>query len=283
MSSSKGSNVYDDVDPMELVSDDEFVSEVQVITSDSESAFDGDIDDFQLFALLDDIIKDDGEHVVEVIPFDVIPLDAIPFVVDLDDDDDIIPVILVDHADADLGDGEVFDLVILHAASPVISVVGLQRYPDFGDDIMPAEPVILAPIPSLTPPHAPVHAPTDEPTQAPITTRHPDEAGPSGHAHIPPGETDLYYPPHVPVEHLATQNSPPHASLLQTRTIHLTIHASLLMTLSSLYSFRSTYFLADSMSCSSLLTPDLHPHRFIHHYMLHHHLSYHQLIYVLVY
>ncbi|KAJ0742837.1 hypothetical protein HanPI659440_Chr10g0368741 [Helianthus annuus] len=74
--------------------------------------------------------------------------------------------------------------------------------------------------------------------------------------------------------------------LLQTRTIHLTIQASLLMTLSSRYSFRSTYSLADSMSCSSLLRLDLHPHLFIHHHMLHHHhhnLSYHQLTYVLVY
>ncbi|KAJ0801176.1 hypothetical protein HanPI659440_Chr03g0114321 [Helianthus annuus] len=114
MSSSKGSNVYDDVDPMELVSDDEHVPEVQVITSDSESEPDNDLDDFQPFTLLGDIIEDDvlaippllndivimgnpeGENVVEVIPFDVIPLAAIPFIVDLDDDDDVIPVIPVD-------------------------------------------------------------------------------------------------------------------------------------------------------------------------------------------
>ncbi|KAJ0773735.1 hypothetical protein HanOQP8_Chr03g0103701 [Helianthus annuus] len=194
MSSSKGSNVYDDVDPMELVSDDEHVPEVQVITSDSESAPDNDLDDFQPFTLLGDIIEDDvlaippllndivimgnpkGENVVEVIPFDVIPLAAIPFIVDLDDDDDVIPVIPVDHVDVDLGDGEVFDLVILDVASPVVSVmdissdsdtdsdvlsgasvtssalqaVGLQSYPDFGDDIMPAEPVIPVPIPSYS-------------------------------------------------------------------------------------------------------------------------------------
>ncbi|MFS7912463.1 hypothetical protein Hanom_Chr02g00130241 [Helianthus anomalus] len=92
MSSSEGSNVYDDVDPMELVSDDEYVPEVQVITSDSKSASDGDMDDIQPFALPDDIIEDDvlaippllndiviighpeGEHVVEIIPFDIIPL-----------------------------------------------------------------------------------------------------------------------------------------------------------------------------------------------------------------
>ncbi|KAF5759824.1 hypothetical protein HanRHA438_Chr16g0757781 [Helianthus annuus] len=213
MSSYESSNVYDDVDPMELVSDDEFVPEVQVITSDSESASNDDLDDFQPFALLEDIIDDDvlaippllndifimghpeGEHVVEVIPFDIIPLAAIPFVVDLDDDDDVIPVIPVDHMDADLGDGEVFELVILDVASPIVSVmdissdsdtdsdvlscafvtssalqtVGLQRYPDFGDLIMPAEPVIPEPVQSSTPPHAPVHAPTDEPTQAPVS------------------------------------------------------------------------------------------------------------------
>ncbi|XP_021996020.1 pollen-specific leucine-rich repeat extensin-like protein 4 [Helianthus annuus] len=93
---------------------------------------------------------------------------------------------------------------------------------------MPAEPVITAPVQIPTPPHTPVHAPTDEPIQAPVLdgstdrirlmrftptslpTRHPDEAGPSGHAHIPPGETDPYYPPQVPVEHLATHHSLPH-------------------------------------------------------------------------
>ncbi|KAJ0764872.1 hypothetical protein HanPI659440_Chr08g0297041 [Helianthus annuus] len=125
MSSSEGSNVYDDVDPMELVSNDEVVPEVQVITSDSESASYDDLDDFQPFALLDDIVDDDvlaippllndivimghpeGEHVVEAVPFDVVPLDAIPFIVDLDDDDDVILVIPVDHVDADLADGEV--------------------------------------------------------------------------------------------------------------------------------------------------------------------------------
>ncbi|KAF5818289.1 hypothetical protein HanXRQr2_Chr02g0063331 [Helianthus annuus] len=124
MSSSEGSNVYDDVDPMELVSDDKYVLEVQVITSISESASDGDMDDIQSFALPDDIIEDDvlaippllndiviighpeGEHVVEIIPFDIITLAAIPFVVDLDDDDDVIPVFPVDHVDDDLGDGK---------------------------------------------------------------------------------------------------------------------------------------------------------------------------------
>ncbi|MFS8007384.1 hypothetical protein Hanom_Chr14g01260361 [Helianthus anomalus] len=174
MSSFEGSNVYDDVDPMDLVSDNEIVPEVQVITSDSESASDDDLDDFQPFALPGDIIDADvlGEHVVEIIPFDVVPFDAIPFIVDLEDDDDVIPVIPVDHVDADLGDGEVHDVVILDVASPVVSVmdissdsdtnsddpsgafftssalqaVGLQRYPNFGDGIMPAEPVIPAPV-----------------------------------------------------------------------------------------------------------------------------------------
>ncbi|MFS7935844.1 hypothetical protein Hanom_Chr05g00408281 [Helianthus anomalus] len=180
MSSSKGSNVYDDMDPMKLASDDEVVPEVQVITSDNE------LDDFQPFALLGDIIDDllaippllneivimghpKGEDIVEVVPFDVIPLDVIPYIIDLDDDDDIIPVIPVDHMDADLGDGEVHDVVILDVASHVVTVVGLHRYPDFGDDSMPDEPVIPTPVQTPTPPHTPVHAPTDEPIQAPIS------------------------------------------------------------------------------------------------------------------
>ncbi|KAM0053794.1 hypothetical protein Hdeb2414_s0006g00188061 [Helianthus debilis subsp. tardiflorus] len=139
---------------MELVSDDKVVPEVQVITSDSESASDGNLDDFQTFALLDDIIDDDvlaippllndivimghpeGEHIVEVIPFDVIPLAAIPFIVNLDSDDDVIPVIPVDHVDADLGDGEVFDLVILDVASPVVSVIDISSDSDTDSDIL---------------------------------------------------------------------------------------------------------------------------------------------------
>ncbi|XP_021996135.1 extensin [Helianthus annuus] len=112
--------------------------------------------------------------------------------------------------------------------SSALQAIGVERYPDFGDDVLSAEPVIPASVQSPTPPHTPVHTPTYEPTQAPVPdgstghiqlmhfvptrlpTRHTGEAGPSGHAHIPPGETDPYYIPHVPVEHLATQYSPPH-------------------------------------------------------------------------
>ncbi|KAF5759651.1 hypothetical protein HanXRQr2_Chr16g0743811 [Helianthus annuus] len=219
MSSSEGSNVYDDVDPMQIVSDDDYVPEVQVILSDSDSTSDSDMDDFQPFALLGDIIDDDvlaiapplndiviichpEGDVVEVIPLDVAPLDVMPFIVDLDDDDDVVPVILVDHMDADLGDGEVHDVVILDIASPVVSVIdispalqaiGLQRNVDFGDDAMPAKPVIPAPIPVPAPDASPEHirlmrfAPIIPPTG------HSDEAGPSGHAHIPPSDMDLYY------------------------------------------------------------------------------------------
>ncbi|MFS7947275.1 hypothetical protein Hanom_Chr06g00546341 [Helianthus anomalus] len=72
--------------------------------------------------------------------------------------------------------------------------------------------------------------------------------------------------------------------LPQTRIIQFTTRAFLLMPLSSLCSFRSTYFFLEFMSFSSLLTPDLHHHQFIHHHMLHHHhhLIFHLLTYMLV-
>ncbi|XP_022004395.1 myb-related transcription factor, partner of profilin-like [Helianthus annuus] len=242
MSSSEGSNIYDDVDPMTPSSDDDYIPEVQVITSDSETGSDSDMDDFQPFAYLGDIVDDDvlavppplndimiighpeGEHIVEIIPLDVLPLAMVPFV-DLDeDDDDIVPVIPVEHIDDDLGDGDVYDVVILDIASPVVSVIdissdadtdsyassyasvtssalqalGLQRNADLElDDVLPDEPVVPTPnhIASILP-----------------QTDHTDEAGPSGHAHIPPSEpliaphspphvmpvTDPYHPSHYP-------------------------------------------------------------------------------------
>ncbi|KAJ0644797.1 hypothetical protein HanOQP8_Chr16g0616381 [Helianthus annuus] len=240
MSSSEGSNIYDDVDPMELSSDDDYVPEVQVILSDSDSTSDSDMDDFQPFALLGEIIDDDvlaippifndvviighpeGEHVVEVIPWDVLPLAIVPFIDDLDEEDDaVVPVIPVEHLDDELGDGDVHDLVILEVPAPVVPIFiissdsdtdsdastyasvtssALQGHVDFGDDMMPAEPAIPVPIPVPAPDASPEHvrlihfAPIIPPTD------HTDEAGPSGHAHIPPSVEPLtapYPPPHV--------------------------------------------------------------------------------------
>ncbi|KAJ0532580.1 hypothetical protein HanIR_Chr09g0398551 [Helianthus annuus] len=210
MSSSEGSNIYDDVDPMTPSSDDDYIPEVQVITSDSETGSDSDMDDFQPFAYLGDIVDDDvlavppplndiviighpeGEHIVEIIPLDVLPLAMVPFV-DLDeDDDDIVPVIPVEHIDDDLGDGDVYDLVILDVAAPVVPIivlssdsdtdsdaptgasvtssallaVGLHRYAVELDDVLPDEPVVPAPGHIPTPPHSLAHLPAEEPSQA---------------------------------------------------------------------------------------------------------------------
>ncbi|KAJ0592169.1 hypothetical protein HanHA300_Chr03g0081721 [Helianthus annuus] len=148
MSSSESSGLFDEHDPMAIVSDDEVAHAPEIFTSDSESdpemmSDDDDLDDFQPFALpdfgddvpfVDDVLAlplplhdqliigyPDGEHLVELIPIHVIPLAAIPaedwpFVVNLDDDVDV-PVIEVEHPDDDLGDGEVFDIAILDVAS----------------------------------------------------------------------------------------------------------------------------------------------------------------------
>ncbi|MFS7945061.1 hypothetical protein Hanom_Chr06g00519531 [Helianthus anomalus] len=150
MSSSKSSGLSDEHDPMVIVSNDEVSPVPEVFTSDTDSdpdpelmCDDEDLDDFQPFALPDfgdDIPFEDG-HVVEPIPIHAIPLAAIPaedwpFITDLDDDDDVIPVLQVDHPDEDLDDGEVFDVTILEVASPVVSVIdissdsGLHSDPD---------------------------------------------------------------------------------------------------------------------------------------------------------
>ncbi|KAJ0953757.1 hypothetical protein HanRHA438_Chr00c48g0858401 [Helianthus annuus] len=250
MSSSEGSNIYDDVDPMTPSSDDDYIPEVQVITSDSETGSDSDMDDFQPFAFLGDIVDDDvldvppllndiviighpeGEHVVEIIPLDVLPLAMVPFV-DLDEDDnDIVPVIPLEHIDDDLGDGDVYDLLILDVAAPVVPIIVLSSDSDTDsdaptgasvtssallpvelDDVLPDEPVVPAPGHILTPPHSLAHLPAEEPSQAPVSegsmdrirlmrfapilphTDHNNEAGPSGHAHIPPNAQ--HSPPHV--------------------------------------------------------------------------------------
>ncbi|MFS7978405.1 hypothetical protein Hanom_Chr10g00915111 [Helianthus anomalus] len=176
MSSSEGSNVYDDLDPMELVSDDEYGPGVEIITSDSESdpeedpnflSDDDDMDDFQPFALPDGIVED---------PSHLLPY---PFILDLDDDVDDIPVFHVGNVDGELGDGEVFDVAILEVASPVVSVidipsystsdfdvhskasvisstlrvVGLEAHPSDNDDVSSALPATPAPTPSPTPKH----------------------------------------------------------------------------------------------------------------------------------
>ncbi|MFS8018144.1 hypothetical protein Hanom_Chr15g01388701 [Helianthus anomalus] len=213
-----------------------------------------DMDDFQPFALLGDVVDDDildlppqlndvgiighpeGEHVVEVIPLDILPLAIMPFIDDLDEDDDIVvPVFRMEHLDDDLGDEDVYDLVILEVAAPVVPIFVISSDSDtvIQDDLMPDDPVVPAPDHIPIPPHSPAHLPVEEPIQAPVSegstdhnrlmrfapiippTDHTDEAGPSGHDHIPPNVIDLYYQQFrpvllVPTKHMAAQHSPPH-------------------------------------------------------------------------
>ncbi|MFS7938130.1 hypothetical protein Hanom_Chr05g00435811 [Helianthus anomalus] len=111
---------------MELVSDGEYGPAEEIFTSDTDSdpeedldfiSDDDDLDDFHPFALTDPASDDvplvddvlalppqlpdqlnighpDGEHIVQVIPFPVFPIAAIPyedwpFIVDLDDDESL--------------------------------------------------------------------------------------------------------------------------------------------------------------------------------------------------
>ncbi|KAJ0617430.1 hypothetical protein HanHA89_Chr02g0041831 [Helianthus annuus] len=151
MSSSSSSDLSE-VDPMLVVSDDEYGPDIIIISSDDESEHDVSsdddymLDDFQPFALAafgedpvppeDDVLAmpqllhgiiiyghPEGEHMIVHLPE---PLAAVPFV-DLEDDDDVdIPVIHVEHLDDDLGDGEIHDIVILELPSPVVSVVDIS-------------------------------------------------------------------------------------------------------------------------------------------------------------
>ncbi|KAJ0814998.1 hypothetical protein HanPSC8_Chr17g0792311 [Helianthus annuus] len=104
MSSSASSGIYDDVDPME-------------ISSDSFTLLDPILDDVRME---DDVLAappqhheiiiighPEGEHLVQILPIDVIPLAAVPFM-ELSDDEDEVPIIHVDHLDDEIGDGEVF-------------------------------------------------------------------------------------------------------------------------------------------------------------------------------
>ncbi|MFS7905776.1 hypothetical protein Hanom_Chr01g00051621 [Helianthus anomalus] len=105
MSSSESSGLSDEHDPMAIVSDDEIAPALEVFTSDSETdpelmTDDVDPDDFQPFALpdfgddipfIDDVLafplpihdpliigNPDGEHLVEPIPINAVPLATIP-------------------------------------------------------------------------------------------------------------------------------------------------------------------------------------------------------------
>ncbi|MFS7912343.1 hypothetical protein Hanom_Chr02g00128861 [Helianthus anomalus] len=104
---------------------------------------DGDLDDFQPFALpdpihdgeplVDDVLAvgpqldqfiiighRDGAHIIDYIPLDVVPLEAVPGDIVISDDEDDIPVIHVGHPDDDIGDQEVLDIAILEVSSPVV-------------------------------------------------------------------------------------------------------------------------------------------------------------------
>ncbi|MFS7952882.1 hypothetical protein Hanom_Chr07g00612121 [Helianthus anomalus] len=152
MSYSESSGIYDDHDPMELVSDGEYGLAVEIFTSYSDSnpekdfdfmLDDNDLDDFQPFALpdradddvplVDDVLAlppqhhdqiiirhPEGEHIVEIIPFPPFLLTAIPH--------EDWP--FCHHPDEDLDDGEVFDVTILEVASPIVSVVDISSDSD---------------------------------------------------------------------------------------------------------------------------------------------------------
>ncbi|MFS7912499.1 hypothetical protein Hanom_Chr02g00130651 [Helianthus anomalus] len=114
------------------------------------------VDNFLAFParLHDQLIigQPEGEHIIEIIPFQAFPLVVIPhedwpFIVDLYDGG--VPVFEVDHPDEDLGDGEVFDVAILEVASSAVSVVDISSDSDSDS----RESVTSSTLPSLESPH----------------------------------------------------------------------------------------------------------------------------------
>ncbi|MFS8002470.1 hypothetical protein Hanom_Chr13g01202431 [Helianthus anomalus] len=157
VSSSESSGLSEENDLMAIESDDEIAPMPEIFTSDTESdpeMLSDDDDDFQPFALpdfgddipfIDDVLAfplpihdqliighPDGEHLVEPIPIDAIPLVAIPaedwpFAIDLDKD---LSFLEGDHPDDDQDDGELDDIAILDIPSPVVSVIDISSDSD---------------------------------------------------------------------------------------------------------------------------------------------------------
>ena len=172
-----------------------------------EVSDDEDLDDFQPFALPDHYpqeVDDDvlaipqphhdivieghpgGEHVVV---HAVEPLEVVPPVADIDDDDDVVPVFHVDHVGAELRDGEVVgDIAILELPPPVIPVIDLSSsYSYFDDGHMSDDAMSAAP---ATP--SPVHSPD---SVLPPPAYAPASVGPS-YASIPaPAFVSPFGPP----------------------------------------------------------------------------------------
>ena len=115
---SSSASTVTDFDPMELLTDDEYAPDIVIVSSDDEldhemlSDDDDLLDDFQPFALPDPLVGDDpqiddvldlqlplfdriiyghpeGEHVVVYL---AIPLAAIPPNMDIEDDQDEVPL-----------------------------------------------------------------------------------------------------------------------------------------------------------------------------------------------
>ncbi|KAJ0447748.1 hypothetical protein HanRHA438_Chr17g0815811 [Helianthus annuus] len=170
--SSSESGLFEENDPMGIVSnDDEVAPTPEVFTSDTESDLDmisDNEDDFQPFALpdfgnavpdADDILINDvfalpipihdhliighpdGEHLVapilDVVPLVAIPPEDWPFG-DLFDDD--VDLFMGDHLAGEQGDGEVDDVIVLDVPPPIVPATGLLLYATDDDDAMSAAP-----------------------------------------------------------------------------------------------------------------------------------------------
>ncbi|MFS7936363.1 hypothetical protein Hanom_Chr05g00414711 [Helianthus anomalus] len=141
------------------------------------------LDDFQPFAFIDYAeddapLEDDvltfqqplhdaiiyghpeGEHMIVhlAVPLAIVPL------VDLDGDDDDIPIFHVGHIDDDLGDDEVYGITILEIPSPAVSVVDVSST---ASTVAPTTPTHVS-YPASVPPTPTTPSHPDTPTTDPM-------------------------------------------------------------------------------------------------------------------
>ncbi|MFS7928843.1 hypothetical protein Hanom_Chr04g00325551 [Helianthus anomalus] len=139
--SSSESGLSEDHDPMAVVSNDGIASDPEPFAlpdfGDDAPFADGiPVDDILSFPLPIHaqliIGHPDGEHLVALIPIDVVPLAVVPLEDWLFDDLDVddFGIFVGEHPVDDQGDGEVDDFVVLDIPPPVVPVIDISSNSD---------------------------------------------------------------------------------------------------------------------------------------------------------
>ncbi|MFS7947219.1 hypothetical protein Hanom_Chr06g00545531 [Helianthus anomalus] len=128
MASSASTGIYDDVDPMEIASDNEFP---RVPFTLPDPILDGEPMEDDVLAVGPHqnefviIGHPDGANIIDYIPLYVMPLAVVSFM-ELPDDEDEVLVIHVDHLDIEISDDISYSDVSDDASSSAIRRAGLR-------------------------------------------------------------------------------------------------------------------------------------------------------------